>query len=315
MFSKGPNLTIHQFRVFDAVVRNGSLTKAAVVLDTPQPSISRLIAKLEQDVGTALINRSRQGATLTPAGKRFYQNALQVVHYHDLAIEEARSARGLLAGEVRVAAPDSVGGVLFAPLARSFKADHPEVRLRVFAAQSTEIGRMLAAESIDIGIVADTHSLPPGVSEPLFREALYLVGPMSESLLKKPEVPLADVLKLPLILNSMPGGLRPLIDHGFSQLGIQPQVEFEIDANNSLLTLLAEGAGYSIMPYSFVATLPRGARLGAARLIDPSLIRTLSMVAAPVGATKSVVREVSRRMREVVKQVSARAHWSLVNPD
>jgi LysR family transcriptional regulator, nitrogen assimilation regulatory protein len=313
MVTKAFQLTIHQIRVFDAVVRNGSLTKAAITLDVPQPSISRMIARLEQDIGTTLVNRSRQGVTLTAAGIRFHLNALESLRFHDLAIEEARALRGLMVGEVRIAAPDSVGGILFAPLVKSFKLEHPGVRLRTFASQSTEIVRMLATDSVDIGIVADTHSLPPGFCEPLFREELYLIGAKSSSFIQKKEIRLAEVAQLPLILNSMPGGFRSVIDHAFSQLGIEPNIEFEIDANNSLLKLLMEGAGFSILPYSLIKTIGCETQLGASRLIEPSLIRTLSAVSTTNGSSKFLVREVTRKIRVAVEKESAIARWLSIN--
>ena len=139
------NLTIHQFRVFDAIVQNGSVTQAALALNLPQPSVSRLIARLEREVGTPLFDRFSTGMALTAAGERFHENTLSAAHFHDLAIDEARAATGLLMGDVSIAAPDSVSGILFAPLVQALRNDHPEVRLRAIASQSSEIPAMLAS--------------------------------------------------------------------------------------------------------------------------------------------------------------------------
>lgn len=311
----GSDLTIHQFRVFDTVVRTGSLTRAALALDVPQPSISRIIARLEREVGTLLLNRSASGVTTTAAGERFHLNAIQAMHYHDVAIEEARAARGQLMGEVGIAAPDSVAGVLFAPLVRKIMSRHQAIRLRTIASQSSEIPALLASGTIDIGIVADTHALPPGSHQPLFREELYLVGPKSASLLQRAEVPLAEAARVPLVLNAMPGGFRSLIDRGFASLPRVPSVEIEIDANNALLDLLDDGAGFSILPYSIVASACGRGTLAASRLVDPNLVRTLYMLTAPNRPVRSVAREVMRRIRSVVAEKSRQARWYGVEPE
>ena len=302
------DLTIHQFRVLDAVVRAGSLTRAALTLDLPQPAISRMIARPEQEVGTPLLNRHSGGVTLTTAGERFHDNAEQAVRFHDLAIEEARALTGLLRGEVRVAAPDSVGGILFAPLVQAVRADHAELRIRTVAAQSAEIPAMLASGTIDVGLVADTHALPQGLREPLFREDLYLLGPKSAPELQRGEITMSDAAALPLVLNAMPGGFRSLIDQGFSGLGLTPNVEIEIDANNPLLELLGNGAGFGILPYSVVAAGSSDA-LSAARLIEPTLTRTLSLLTAPNKPASSVQRETIRQIKTLINQESARARW------
>ena len=312
--TESTNLTLHQFRVFDAVARNGSLTQAALALDIPQPSISRLIARLEREIGTALLDRYSTGVTLTAAGERFYENALQAMHFHDLAIEEARASTGLLMGKVRIAAPDSVGGVLFAPLVQAFKADHDAVSLRTIASQSAQIPGMLASGSIDLGIVADTHQQPTGISLPLFREALYLIGPKSTEPVAGETISLEATASLPLVLNAMPGGFRSLIDDSFAQLGIKPRVEIEIDANNALLDLLVEGAGYSILPYSLLASARATSALGAARLVNPDLIRTLSIVTASNRPMSALLRETVRRLRSIANQQATRARWLPIEP-
>ncbi len=309
------DLTIHQFRVFDTVVRSGSLTQAALTLDIPQPSISRVIARLEGAVGALLLNRSSAGVSVTTAGECFHRNAVSALHYHDLAIEEARASKGLLIGDVRIAAPDSVAGILFAPLVQSLRNSHERVRLRTIASQSTEIPAMLASGSIDIGIVANTHGLPPGLHEPLFREELYLIGPGSAPLMKKATVSLAEVAPLPLVINAMPGGFRNVIDEGFSELGIAPRIEIEMDANNALLDLVDSGAGYSILPYSLVASLRSRRSLSATRLINPTLMRTLFLITAQNKPIRSVVREVMRQIRTTVAAKSPEAKWLSIDQD
>ncbi len=311
--TRGSDLTIHQFRVFDTVVSCGSFTRAALTLNIPQPSISRIVSRLENEVGTRLLNRSGAGVTLTSAGERFHGNALNAVRYHDLAVEEARASSGLLIGDVVIAAPDSVAGILFAPLVQDFKSRHREVRLRTIASQSIEIPAMISSGSVDIGIIADTHVQPSGLREPLFREEFYLIGPKTAPVFAKDEVTVSEAAELPLILNAMPGGFRSLIDQGFVDAGITPNVDIEIDANNALLELLIEGAGYSILPYSLIASGRSQAHLGAARLVGPALSRTLFLITALDRPVRSVVKETIRQIRMTVAQKSAQARWLHTN--
>ncbi|WP_421881317.1 LysR family transcriptional regulator [Pacificispira sp.] len=307
------DLTIHQFRVFDTVVNCGSFTRAALTLDIPQPAISRIVSRLESEVGTRLLNRSNAGVSLTAAGERFHANAIGAVRHHDLALEEARASSGLLIGDVVIAAPDSVAGVLFAPLVQGMKARHQKVSLRTIAAQSIDIPAMVAAGSVDIGIIADTHVQPSGLRDPLFKEDLYLTGPKSAAVFQKRDVTVSEASALPLILNAMPGGLRTLIDEGFAETRSNPNVIIEIDANNALLELLIEGAGFSILPYSLVASSRSRDYLGAVRLIEPTLSRTLYLITPPGKPVRSVVGEAIRQLRHVTAQRAAYARWRHVD--
>ena len=307
--AKRTDLTIHQFRVFDVVARSGSLTSAAVALNLPQPSTSRLVARLEREVGTGLVDRSSTGVTLTAAGEHFLKNARMASHYYDLAIEEAQSFGGRLVGEVRIAAPDSVGAILFAPFVRRLKAEDPELRLRTIASQSAAIPAMLASESVDIGIVADTHTLPTGIREPLFKEHFYLVGPETSPLLKKKTVRVADTEHLPLVINAMPGGFRQLIDQAFAEAGISPNIKVEMDANGPLMELLMDGEGYSILPFSLVASAYSGKALRASLMVEPTMTRTLSVIVSPGRPRTSAVREAIRTMRAIIKERSGYARW------
>ena len=307
------DLTFHQFRVFDSVVRCGSLSQAALSLDIPQPAVSRVVARIERETGTLLLNRASRGVTLTAAGERFHDNALKAMAYHDLAIEEARAASGVLMGDVVIAAPDSVGGILFAPLVVDIQKNHSDVRLRTIASQSVQIPAMVASGSVDIGIIADTHTQPSGLREPLFREEFYLIGPKTAPVLKKTEVDLSEAGEVPLVLNAMPGGFRSVIDEAFAQLRVTPRVEIEIDANNALLELLVQGAGFSILPYSLLISARGQEALAAARLVNPTLVRTLSLITAPNKPARSMVRETVRRIRQIAKRHAPRAKWQMID--
>lgn len=305
------DLTIHQLRVFETVVTSGSFSQAALALDIPQPAVSRIISKLEQTTGTRLLHRARNGVSLSKAGESFLINTRQAVRYHDLAIEEARALSGVLIGDVIVAAPDSIAGILFAPLVREIRSTEQNIRLRTIASQSSDISAMVAGGSVDIGIIADTHTQPSGLRDPLFEEELYLIGKKSAPVFRRSEIHLSEAAELPLILNAMPGGLRPMIDKGFAHLKTRPHIKIEIDANNALLDLLLEGEGFSILPYSLLASNQNRQRLAAARIVNPTLKRKISVITATNKPMRSVVRETLNKIHQVTKLNADAARWKV----
>lgn len=303
------DLTIQQMRLFSHVVQQGSISRAAGALGLPQSAISRMIARIESNIGQALLNRSRTGVSLTAAGSRFLENVTQAVHFHDQAFADTADVQGKLIGEVRVVAPESVSGILFAPLIKHFKRAHPDAAVRTFSAQSTAIPSLLDTASADIGVVADTHAAPRGLSEAICREELYLIGPGNAPEMASEEIPLSRVAGLPLLLNALPGGFRTLIDVGFAAHNLTPNIHIEIDANAPLLELLLAGEGFSILPYSLIAKRLHRDGLSAARITDPVLSRKLSIAIARGRPVTPLCRETARQIRLLMTVLADEAQW------
>lgn len=305
------DLTLHQMRVFERVARLGGISRAAVGLGLPQPAVSRMIARIEQLAGASLFHRTGGGVVPNEAGTRFLTHIVEALRHHDLALAEATASAGRVVGEARVAAPESVGDIIFAPLVTAFKRAHPDAAVRVFAARSSTIPGLLEDGAADIGIVADTHAKAPGPSDPLFREDFYLIGRTGLPGLAHATIPLWDVTELPLILNALPGGFRAPIDAAFATIGAMPTVVGEIDANAPLLDLLVAGEGYAIMPYALIAGKPQATSLAVSRIVAPGIGRGLR-IATPAGRFVSpVARAVARALRETVRARAEMARWHL----
>ena len=125
------DFTIHQYRVFLKAAELGSITRTANALSIPQPSVSRSISRIETTLEVKLIERFREGITLTPAGQKFYHHALEAIRHFDLARMTAMQDRDELTGEVTLAAPESFAGVVFVPLVSRFREMYPGARIRV----------------------------------------------------------------------------------------------------------------------------------------------------------------------------------------
>ena len=90
----GVEMELRHLRYFVAVAESGSLTVAARKLHTSQPSLSRQIRDLEDEVGTPLLTRRARGVDLTPAGRAFLDHARSVLSQVQAASEAARRVAG-----------------------------------------------------------------------------------------------------------------------------------------------------------------------------------------------------------------------------
>src|SRR6187401_3048646 len=123
-------MDLNRTNTFVRVVETGGFTSAAKALDLPASSVSRSVAKLEQELGVTLLERTTRKVTLTEAGRAFFERAREALagleEASALALDAAREAHGV----VRVAIPPELGvrsGHVFAP----FLAQHPKIRIEL----------------------------------------------------------------------------------------------------------------------------------------------------------------------------------------
>lgn len=117
---------------FVRVVDTGSFTSAARLLRVGQPAVSKMIAQLEERVGTKLLLRTTQGLTPTEAGENFYEHAKRAVEEADEAEAKARGSGATLSGRLRISGAVTFVRLHVVPLLPKFLATHPDLDIEVF---------------------------------------------------------------------------------------------------------------------------------------------------------------------------------------
>ncbi len=136
-------------RVFVKVIACGSFSRAAQVLRLPKSTVSKMVSRLELDLGAQLLVRTTRAMALTPAG-RTYLDACQP---HVEALERARDAAmggtGVVAGQIRITAPEDLGAMVVTPIIAELMAAHPKL---LFELRYTEERVDLVRESFDLAV-------------------------------------------------------------------------------------------------------------------------------------------------------------------
>jgi molybdate transport repressor ModE-like protein len=116
-------------RLFVRIAETGSLSAAAQSLGVSQPTASRQLKQLEQMLGVQLVRRSTHDLGLTDAGKRFFEDARDLLADWEASIDTLRNAREELTGLIRVAVPVALGQTILATIASRFLVRHPGVTI------------------------------------------------------------------------------------------------------------------------------------------------------------------------------------------
>src|SRR6185437_13576392 len=157
-------MELRHLRYFVAVAEALSFTKAAEKLHTSQPSLSRQIKDLEEELGVRLLNRTKQLVTLTDEGRSFLVDAKRLLA---LAAQTVESVRRLQSGEVRALNIGYVSNLFYDLLPRtlaSFRQLFPSVSVNLFDMSCGEQFRALEDGKLDLGFV--------GLHEPIARRGL-----------------------------------------------------------------------------------------------------------------------------------------------
>jgi molybdate transport repressor ModE-like protein len=253
-------LDVRRLRVLRAVAREGSISAAARALDYTQPAVSHHVARLEAEVGLALVVRAARGVRLTEAGERLVAHADAVLARLADAEEELAGLAGLRAGRVRLSAFPSGSATLVPPAIAALRRAHPGVRVDFAEEEPPEALARLRAGDADVALVfrypEDAAGPGPGlVAEPLLGDALLAVLPAGHRLQRRRRIALADLAGEPWIAGCV--RCRRHLLHACAEAGFAPDVTHATDDVVTVQALVAAGLGVALVPRLALASIRR----------------------------------------------------------
>ena len=193
-------IELHQLRYFVAVAEERHFTKAARGLRVAQPSVSRAIRVLEEELGTPLFHRMTGNVALTPAGETLLPWARRVLADVDGATGEVRELADLRRGRLAVGATPSLTITLLPPALAKFHMAFPGIELVLHEAGSRDLVAELEQGALDVALVIMPVRHENLETAPLLREELVIAVPHDHPLASRKTVPIADLKGVPLVM-------------------------------------------------------------------------------------------------------------------
>jgi molybdate transport repressor ModE-like protein len=241
-------LDLRRLAVLRAVAREGSLSAAARALDYTQPAVSHHVARLEEEVGTALFVRTSRGVRLTEAGQALVDHADAVVARLQAAEEEVAEIAELRKGRLRLAAFPSASATLVPLAARSVRNAHPGVSVSLVEAEPPEALALLRAGEVDLALAfgypeAELAAHRDLDIEPLLEDELLFVLPTTR---RSRRVRLSDLRDETWIAGCE--RCRAHLLHLTAQAEFEPNIAYATDDYVTVQGLVAAGLGVTILP-------------------------------------------------------------------
>lgn len=140
---------------FLTVAKEGNITHAADILHITQPTLSRQLRDLEEELGTVLLERGNRKISLTDAGVLFQQRATELVTLLDKTQRDLIDQHNLIGGTVSIGCVESSVSKLLPEILSGFVKEHPMVKYNLYSANGDDIKEKLDRGEIDLGILID----------------------------------------------------------------------------------------------------------------------------------------------------------------
>ena len=235
---------ISRYGIFCKIIETGSFTRAAELLGYSQSAVSQTVKALEQEMGTTLIDRRKDGTLLTADGEAFLPYFQQIYQAEEALGRKEREMRGLENSVIRIGTFTSVSRNLLPELMMNFKQRYPGTRFVLRQGEYTNIAEWVRDGSIDFGFV-NAEAVPGMEMSPLYRDEMVAVLPKGHPLAGKAELSLSELAAEPFIL--LDEGEYSVPEQAFLRQGLKPQVEYKVYDDYSILAMIRQGLGVSIL--------------------------------------------------------------------
>jgi len=243
-------MELRHLRYFVAVAEDLNFTKAAAKLHLAQPSLTRQIHNLEQEIGVRLLSRTKSYVALTEEGRAFLMDARRILA---LATESIAAVQRLGRGEtgqLNIAYLSNFDFELLPETLTAFRQTFPHVALNLFDMTPAEQIRALEAHKIDLGFVG----LPPPGSgrelqwETVARDRTIVVLPARHPLARKRHINLRELKPMFFVglSEKTHPGFRDWLNSTCQPAGFMPRILQDAELETALMTFVAEGLGVSL---------------------------------------------------------------------
>lgn len=168
-------MELHRLRIFVAVAREGTFTRAAERLSMAQPTVSQQLALLEAQIGAPLIDRQRRRQRLTPAGEVLLPYAERLLALADEAREETQAAVGRADRTLRLGVGHTLATYLLPDLLRRYRRAHPANLVRISVGNTAELIGQVVAGAVDLALVGTPADHPEIEVSEFLRDTLVVI--------------------------------------------------------------------------------------------------------------------------------------------
>src|SRR5471032_1826972 len=293
-------MNLDQLKAFVMLAERRTFTEAAHRLGLSQPTLSRQVQALEEELGAKLLVRTPRGVALTDSGARFLSRAREAVEVLRQGSEELHELAHLPRGPVAIGVLPSVGAYALPEVLGAFVGQFKEVRLRLVEAHADGLEEKVAEGELDLIITTLPVHRVELMAQKLWSESFRLVVPRGHKLARaRKPVALSEVVGETLIV--VPGSAAEAVLRAACEAqGQELRVGLEVDHAESQRRMVERGVGVALLP----AIMLRDHQAGLCEVVDvrDGPRRTVALVHRGQGSLTYGARALKRFILERLKK-------------
>ncbi|WP_442601594.1 LysR family transcriptional regulator [Paenibacillus sp. KN14-4R] len=248
-------MDVRQLQYFVEVAKQKNFTKASQTLLVSQPSISKMIKSLEEQLGVQLLDRAEREVELTDAGALVYEQAVRIIQSMSDLSTSVNELVHVNRGKVKMGLLPTVGALLFPRIMANFKKEFPRIDIQMEEYSAKHVEAQVAKGTIDFGVTVlpvDSHLFETVF---LHAEELVVIVNSEHRLAKHESISLVECQDESFILFSEEFALHDVAMQACRQAGFEPKVAYMTSMWDLVCEMVATQFGISLVPKSMAARL------------------------------------------------------------
>jgi len=261
-------------RYFKKTAELQSVTKAANELRISQPSLTKMIKTLENELQYELFDRRGRNIVLNDNGRILLKYVNQVFDAMNNAVLELNDLHQQKQMSITISV--MAAGKLLPNIIQGFKKEYPNINIDIITVDTD----LIAEAACDLLLTSSLEPEDSPGSRTLFKENLMLTVPSGHSLASHPHVHLSELKDEDFVASKPTSVYRKILSHYFSQAGFKPRIVLDSDYSSIIKSLVQSGIGIAIMP-EYTWAEAADAHLTFIPIVDPPCYRYLKLVWNP----------------------------------
>ncbi|QAY66684.1 LysR family transcriptional regulator [Paenibacillus protaetiae] len=251
-------MEIRHLQYITEIMRHNSFTKAAQALHITQPSISKMIKGLENELSLEVFNRDSKQVKLTDTGETIVRYAQPILQLFDDLMTELHDLSSLRKGSIRIGLPPMTGANFFPVVMKQFQERYPGIAVQMVEEGAKKIEEWLGEGSLDVGVVLLPVDPDSYHVIPLVQEQVMVAMHPGHRLAAKEQLALEELAEEPFLLFASGFALHDRIIAACEQAGFMPRIVYESSQWDFLREMAAANLGITMLPETICRSFDPG---------------------------------------------------------
>lgn len=278
-------MNLDHLRTLVDIVEHGSLSAAARARRISQPAVTKQVQRMEAEFGLALLIRgSKREVELTPAGGRVLSFAQETLARLESLEQELAAFKQVAEGTLSIAASTIPGEYLLPGLLAAFRAEYPQLEVRMTISDTADVASRLLSDEADIGVIGSAVNRPGLRLERLVGDEIILAVPPNHPFAGNGQISVFELGDQPLILREEGSGTRRSVEAALSKSGLalpRDNVRLILGSTQAVLQAVEQGLGLGFVSARAATQAQADGHLACVRLAEVDLGRDLYLAFQP----------------------------------